>query len=315
MWGSKAEDHVKVMGRALVAAAAVLLVASPLAGQERDDARRLERARRSAPAADSVVRQYVQFLEGRRAYLGLTVNTQKSPTDSLGALIHSVSPNGPADHAGIRSGDIITSLGATSLLGGVPGVKGPPNASLPGLRLIELTARFDPGDTVRVTYRRGGATKRADIVAVAPPFYVQTWRTPNGGQGYVFGTDSFTVRLDSMTWRRGLLPRLDDLRGLQERGNVVFFPPLFDLELVSLNPGLAEYFGTPEGVLVISVPTGSKLNLKGGDVVLAIGDRTPSDPAHLLRILQSYDAGEPILFTIMRKQRRLAVTGMLDAMR
>ncbi len=290
-------------------------VAGPLAGQEREDMRRLERARRGAVAADSTVRQYVQFLQGRRAYLGLTVNTQRSPTDSIGALIHSVSPNGPADHAGIRSGDIILALGPTSLLASAPGVTAPPNASAPGLRLIELAAGYEPGDTVRVAFRRGRETKHADIVAVAPPFFVQTWRTPTGAQGYVFGTDSFIVKLDSAVWRRGLPPSADALRGLQDRGDMAFFPPPFDLELVSLNPGLAEYFGTTEGVLVISVPAGSRLKLKGGDVVLAIGDRKPSSPAHLLRIMRSYDAQEPIPFTIMRKQRRLVVTGVLAPMR
>ncbi|HSM17196.1 MAG TPA: PDZ domain-containing protein [Gemmatimonadales bacterium] len=303
------------MSRALWAVALSVIMASPLTGQERDDVRRLERARPDAVEIDSVVRQYVQFLEFRRAYLGLTVNTRASDSDSIGALIHSVSPNGPADHAGLHTGDIITSLAGESLLESVAATRRTPNASPPGLRLIELAARFDPGDTVRVVFRRGADTKRADIVTAAPPFYVRTWRTPDGAQGYVFGTDTFNVRVDSINGLRGFLPRLETLRGLQGRADMAFFPPLFEFELAPLNPGLAEYFGTSDGVLVISVPAGSKLNLKGGDVVLAVGDRRPTNPSHLLRILQSYDAKEPIPLTIMRKQRRLTITGSLEAMR
>jgi len=131
----------------------------------------------------------------------------------------------------------------------------------------------------------------------------------------VFGTDTFNVRVDSLDGLRGFMPRLETLRGLQGRADMAFFPPLFEFELAALNPGLAEYFGTSDGVLVISVPAGSKLNLKGGDVVLAVGDRRPTNPSHLLRILQSYDAKEPIPLTIMRKQRRLTITGSLEAMR
>ena len=303
-----------MMSRAAFAVAVSVIIASPLIGQERDDVRRLERARPGTVVIDSVARQYVQFLELRRAYLGLMVNTRASASDSIGALIHSVSPNGPADHAGIRTGDIITSLDGESLLESI-GIKGrTPNTSLPGLRLIELAARFDPGDTVRVIFRRGAETKRTDIVTAPPPFHVQTWRTPDGAQGYVFGTDTFNVRVDSIDGLRGFMPRLETLRGLQDRADMAFFPPLFEFELVPLNPGLAEYFGTPDGVLVISVPAGSKLNLKGGDVVLAVGDRKPTSPSHLLRILQSYDAKESIPLTIMRKQRRLTITGSLDPM-
>jgi len=303
------------MNRAFLVVTAAIIMASSLSGQEREDLRRLERARRGAVEVDSLARQYVQFLELRRAYLGLTVNTRASHTDTVGALIHSVSPNGPADHAGIRTGDIITSLDGMSLLESAA-VKGrTPNASLPGLRLIELAAHFDPGDTVRVTFRRGAEMKHTDIVTAPPPFYVRTWRTPDGAQGYVFGTDSLAVRLDTTEGFRAFMPRLEALRGLQDRPDVAFFPPLFDFELVPLNPGLADYFGTSEGVLVISVPAGSKLNLKGGDVVLAVGDRRPTNPSHLLRILQSYDAKESIPLTIMRKQRRLTITGSLDSMR
>ncbi|TFG54266.1 MAG: hypothetical protein E4H37_00710, partial [Gemmatimonadales bacterium] len=77
------------MSRAAFAVAVSVIIASPLIGQERDDVRRLERARPGTVVIDSVARQYVQFLELRRAYLGLMVNTRASASDSIGALIHS----------------------------------------------------------------------------------------------------------------------------------------------------------------------------------------------------------------------------------
>jgi S1-C subfamily serine protease len=69
-----------------------------------------------------------------------------------------------------------------------------------------------------------------------------------------------------------------------------------------------------EGVLVISAPRGSRLNLKGGDVVLAVDGRKPTGPGHLMRILESYQSDEAIQFAIMRRQRRLMVTGSLGRM-
>ncbi|NNG15149.1 MAG: PDZ domain-containing protein [Gemmatimonadales bacterium] len=300
------------MRRALLMATAAAILAGPLSAQERDDLRRLERARRNLVEADSLFRGYVQFLELRRSYLGLNVNTRTTGTDSIGALVHSVSPNGPADQAGIRTGDIITSLNGNSLLEELETTDRRADASLPGLRLIELTAQLDPNDTVSVEFRRGTETRRVEVVTAPPPFFVRTWRTPEGGRGYAFGTDSFTIRLDTIDFSPGSAGRLEGLQGFQDRiRDMAFFPPLFDLELVALNAGLGEYFDTTEGVLVISAPRGSRLNLKGGDVVLAVDGRKPTGPGHLMRILESYQSDETIQFAIMRRQRRLMVTGSL----
>lgn len=86
-----------------------------------------------------------------------------------------------------------------------------------------------------------------------------------------------------------------------------------DLELVKVNPGLAEYFGTSEGLLVVDVPSDSSLGLRAGDVILAIGGRRPTSPAHALRILSTYDAGENVSFEIFRSKRRTTVNGRLPA--
>ncbi|MGH7612957.1 MAG: PDZ domain-containing protein, partial [Gemmatimonadales bacterium] len=77
-----------------------------------------------------------------------------------------------------------------------------------------------------------------------------------------------------------------------------------DLDLVTLNADLGEYFGTREGLLVVKAPADSALPLKGGDVILSIGGRKPTSPAHAMRILRSYDAGEAVSIEIMRHERR-----------
>ena len=50
----------------------------------------------------------MQFLMSRRARLGLKVNLRARETDSIGAYVDAVTPNGPAANAGIRSGDVIS---------------------------------------------------------------------------------------------------------------------------------------------------------------------------------------------------------------
>jgi S1-C subfamily serine protease len=87
--------------------------------------------------------------------------------------------------------------------------------------------------------------------------------------------------------------------------------PLGRLELAPLNPDLGRYFGTDEGVLVISAPKDSVLQLRGGDVVLAVDGRTPSSPSHLLRILRSYESGETFKLDIMRNRKRETITARL----
>ncbi len=64
------------------------------------------------------------------------------------------------------------------------------------------------------------------------------------------------------------------------------------LELVPITPKLGQYFGTDKGLLVVRAPAEAGARLEEGDVILAIGGRTPESPRHALRILGSYQPGE-----------------------
>ena len=73
-----------------------------------------------------------------------------------------MTPGGAADKAGLKSGDVITKVDGTSLLGS--GDRVPEGRSLPGTRLIELAARLAPNDTIEVQYRRGKDMRTARVV-------------------------------------------------------------------------------------------------------------------------------------------------------
>ena len=76
------------------------------------------------------------------------------------------------------------------------------------------------------------------------------------------------------------------------------------MDLVSLNPDLGEYFGTSTGLLVVRAPEDSPFKLKGGDVLLKIGDRAPATPTQAFRILDSYEPGETIRLEVLRMHQK-----------
>jgi S1-C subfamily serine protease len=240
----------------------------------------------------------MQFLMNRRARLGLKVNLRARETDSIGAYVDAVTPNGPAANAGMRSGDIITRVDNKSVLTGESPSRDD-RESLPGLRLIELAATLEPNDTVPVEFRRGKERKTVAVVAGDEPTIVFRGR-PGGG--------AFNFRYPAES--RMAVPDDDDIF---VEGPFLYGSPLAYLELAPLNQDLGQYFGATTGVLVISVPRDSELGLKGGDVVLGVDGRKPESPSHLLRILRSYQDSESFKIDVLRNRKRVAVEGRLGA--
>jgi S1-C subfamily serine protease len=246
----------------------------------------------------------MQIMFDRRARLGIKVNLRAQETDSIGAYVDAVTPGGPADEAGIRSGDIITRLDGKSVLAGGAAETGDrERQSLPGLRLIELAAKLEPGDTVAVEYRRGNERRTASVITAAEPDLV----TRDG--------DRFSFRFHGPEgFGQGVRPSPEVMRRLEVAGpHWQFFSgsPLGRLELAPLNPDLGRYFGTEKGVLVVSAPRDTALGLRGGDVVLRVDGREPSGPSHLLRILRSYEPGETFKLDIMRDRKKETVTARI----
>jgi hypothetical protein len=232
---------------------------------------------RSRPRVRVEAGPYAFAFDNNRGRIGVIVDTHADTTrDKVGARIEAVTPGGPAEKAGLKAGDVITRFNTTALGGVSPEDD---HDSGPGMKLIDLARGLDPGDTVKVEYRRGSESRRATLVAEE----LEGWSLP----------------------RRGPSPRRMWI------GPDMDFPfggPWGGIELVELNPDLGEYFGAREGLLVVSAPRDSTLTLKGGDVISTIGGRKPSSPTQAMRILRSYDPGDTVAINVTRKQRRVTVT-------
>jgi C-terminal processing protease CtpA/Prc len=232
---------------------------------------------------------------GDRPRLGVILQTERNPaTDSIGAVLQAVTPDGPADDAGLRAGDIIVKfnderLAATS------------SDRAPGDRMVELARQAKEGDSVRVQYRRGKETKSAVIVPrkLSDFGYAYSFNLPDSTL-----TGSYKIALDRVR---------EPLLRMQEGpfGRVMtmgFGDRWVDMELTSLDADLGSYFGTTEGMLVVRAPKDSLLGLKSGDVILRIGGRVPTSPSHAVRILRSYEPGDEVRIEIMRQKRKTEVT-------
>jgi putative serine protease PepD len=101
--------------------------------------------------ATRVATEIIDTGRARRTVIGAKVDEIRS--GGGGARLTSVDVGGPAEAAGLRTGDVVVRIG-THL------VEQPHD-------LIALVRRFDPGTTVTLTYRRGAETQTASVTLVA----------------------------------------------------------------------------------------------------------------------------------------------------
>ncbi|HEU4569391.1 MAG TPA: PDZ domain-containing protein [Gemmatimonadales bacterium] len=302
----------------LTTLAALAATAAPLAAQGR------VWVREDRPRAN------VTIVQSRRAVIGVTVDLRPSASDSLGASISAVTPGGPAARAGLVAGDVITKFNGTALVErGRRTIEddGEPR-SAPGLKLLDLTARMGPGDTVTVEWRHERARKTARVVAQSAGTMVYSGDTamrfftgdlPGGGQAWAFGDNG----PEAMARLRATLEGMERMRSPlavtldgPDRLMLRMGGPLGGVQFAPINPDLGRYFGTTEGILVLDTPDSSAgLDLKGGDVLLTIDGRKPTSVGNLYRILESYDDGQTFTLDVLRDRRHVSVTATAEAFR
>jgi S1-C subfamily serine protease len=224
----------------------------------------------------------MQFVHGRPqgAMLGINIEDAKGRDD--GVEVVGVSPGGPAEQAGLKSGDIVVAMNGKALRAA--------GGRNPGAQLVEMMRNVEPGQTVNLDYLRDGQKRSAAIKAApAEPPVVRLLRE----------------RLP-MNLPEGIaIPAFEALVGPERHFRA--------LELVTVTPKLGQYFGTDEGLLVVRVAEARGLPLEEGDVLLTIDGRKPDSPGHAFRILRSYQPGEKVKLGVLRNRKRLELEATMPA--
>lgn len=255
------------------------------ARQMRDAAREYERLSGEQARREAKVVWY-----GKRARLGVVLDPDPDADSAkIGARITGVTPGGPADQAGLKAGDVIVTFDGRPLVG--VGDEGPTAG------LIELAGDLEDGQEIPIEYRRGKDTLKVTVTArVLGPTMLHV------GEGDItteIEIPEVAVEVPEFHWERA--PRDVRVHVVTEE------PSWLDMQMVSLNPELADYFGADEGVLVVCAPEESDLELKGGDVIVEIGGRPVSKPSQVLKILHSYEPGEKVAIEVVRKRANLTL--------
>lgn len=200
------------------------------------------------------------------ARLGISVSVrQDAADDAEGARVQSVLKNGPADSAGIRRGDIITSLDGKSLSAKLdPTVEKDfdKNESLPVQRLLSIASDLDPDVGVPVRYLRDGKEHQVTVTTRNLSTWVGNSTMP---------PLSLEVFRDRM---HDLRERLDSL-GRDQRDWRVFRSPGHrgSLRIFSDSVGPSRLF--------LRTPSGSVFRLRSRDTLDPAMWRCPGDDGHM----------------------------------
>src|SRR5262249_21698967 len=112
-----------------------------------------------------VVSDIIQYGNVQRGYLGVSYLTQELSEEQMtqlglkdnedGVYVTGVAPDGAAQVAGIKKGDLITKINGAEVTS--------------GLEMSSVLANFKPGDKVDVTYKRKGSEYSTAVVLKKSP--------------------------------------------------------------------------------------------------------------------------------------------------
>ena len=235
--------------------------------QKRLEAAAAEVAALSSEIASEAMQNFGSMWAGagpRRSIIGVQIEAAESGS---GAKVRDVSPGGAAEAAGIRVGDVIVAVNGTTVKDGAREV-------------VRMLRAVEPESTVTVRVMRDGKPKEFKVTARKYDARTFVYSPPDM---------DFNFDFDSSPWT-GFGP--SPFRGA-----------LAGMEITTLTPQLARYFGADEGLLVLRAPKGDTYKLQDGDVILNIDGRVPTSGSHVTRILRSYQPGEKLTLHIMRDRK------------
>jgi len=275
----------------------------------------------------------VAAIGAERPVLGIILGGQSKD----GVSVLGVSPDGPADRAGVMAGDVIVSIGDRRLAA---------DEDNPDLRtrLREALRDIKADQAITVSVRRDG--KAVDLSVVPKVREPLAWqsviRLPSAPEAPADPDPAIVIEhmdipeIDTDALRRQIdriRADVDQRRALIEAGalkpserefvfkfdsdelselgdfalqdvNAWFGMPLTaGLQLAAIDPDLGQYFRTERGVLVLKAKPDNHLQLHTGDVVLNVGKTAVNSPADLMRALRGYQPDDELELMIKRERK------------
>ncbi len=248
----------------------------------------------------------------QRPIIGVSIDPSPGPTDRRGALVVAVTPNGPADKAGIRSGDIIARVAGTAI--GAPDRSSAAGGqSFPSIKLIEVVGGLEAGKAVRVEYLRDDKTRNVMVTPIDDRAMLVDRRVDE--MPLVERLSLRERRVDSVPVAPDA-PRAPWAVALTTPGRSISSftftsGAIARIEMAPVNEKLGAYFGVTSGVLVVNVPATGNMTLQPGDVVTAVDGRRIETPNEFLRVLRTYDADRSFTLQVTRQKRQEVITTKL----
>ncbi len=209
--------------------------------------------------------------ESDQAFIGILL--EEDDADATGVNVIGITPDSPAQSAGIKAGDIITAINGSNL------ARDPKQT--PAHKLFKILKKLKAAEKLELELLRNGQQISLSLIAAK--------------------------RGDHL--RHGLNYLAEDLeQNLLKRHSGQLGGNLAGVELYPLNEDLGGYFGSSHGMLILHVPKDKNLPLQSGDVILKIGERTPVSASQTWRILHSYDHEQSIKITLIRHGEQITLS-------
>lgn len=286
----------------------------------------------SAQIGDEASASALHYLsDHKRGMLGMAIGA-----GNKGLHVYAVTPGGPAEHAGLESGDIITSVDGNpvgsfddssedvlwSAEAGKP-LKLDVDRNGKTLHFDVTPERLQPANWQATVRAAELAANEAAASVRSPEFRKQirqsidaslaSVRSPEFQKQIQQSIDASLASVRSPEFRKQIqqsvhdamksadLARLEAIKaGRNDHNWFVFTWPWWGLNLAPLNPDLGHYFGTDRGVLVLSRNDKQFPKLRPGDVITEVGGKPMARPEDVQRALRDASSDKRVRVALRR---------------